>query len=385
MLRRWSTMFTKCAGKMGKKKSMSTLLVVSQLAFLVKFSAGHSSLAISSDGVAAVSASDESSSPDLHAKGLILVKVYCLIIVFWSTFFAGVSPYFFRWNSSFLALGTQYAGGVFLGTAFIHFLSDSHDEFQKLTTRHYAFAELLAISGYLITMLGDLIIQWISLRASVPTSTSASAPDRETATKLAEEKGKVAGCCCKCKPVEMEGVCKCAGEKVPADLNEATAALVYRTSFGDALILILALCFHSVFEGIAIGVAETKQDAWKALWTISLHKLFAAIAMGVALLRMLPNRPLLSCFSYAFVFAISTPVGVAIGIIIDANAQGAIADWVYAVSVGLASGVFVYVAINHLLAKGYSPSKTALDGPVQKATAVILGAATIAVVMIWDT
>ena len=30
---------------------------------------------------------------------------------------------------------------------------------------------------------------------------------------------------------------------------------MHRTSFGDAVILILALCFHSVFEGIAIGVA----------------------------------------------------------------------------------------------------------------------------------
>lgn len=31
--------------------------------------------------------------------------------------------------------------------------------------------------------------------------------------------------------------------------------LVKQTSVGDAVLLILALCFHSVFEGIAIGVA----------------------------------------------------------------------------------------------------------------------------------
>lgn len=131
--------------------------------------------------------------------------------------------------------------------------------------------------------------------------------------------------------------------------------------------------------------AETKQDAWKVLWTISLHKVFAALAMGVALLRMLPNRPLVSCFSYALVFAISTPIGVAIGIIIDATTQGVTADWVYAISMGMASGVFIYVAINHLLAKGdVSPPKNCLNEPFHKFTAVTLGAATIAVVMIWD-
>ena len=100
-------------------------------------------------------------------------------------------------------------------------------------------------------------------------------------------------------------------------------------SVGDSILLIVALCFNSVFEGIAIGAAETKDDAWKALWTISLHKIFAAIAMGIALLRMIPNRPFLSCAAYAFAFAISSPIGVAIGIIIDATTKGAVADWIF--------------------------------------------------------
>lgn len=131
--------------------------------------------------------------------------------------------------------------------------------------------------------------------------------------------------------------------------------------------------------------AETKLKAWKALWTVALHKVFAAIAMGIALLRMLPNRPLVSTASYAFAFAISSPMGVAIGIIIDATTQGTAADWVYAVTMGMASGVFIYVAINHLLAKGYTPPcKIALDRPLYKFLCIATGAATMAVVMIWD-
>lgn len=105
-------------------------------------------------------------APNLRAKGLILVKVYCLIIVFFATLFAGISPYFFRWNSTFLVLGTQFAGGIFLATALLHFLSDAHNSFQDLTTKQYAFAEMLAMAGYLITMFGDLVIQWVVLRSS---------------------------------------------------------------------------------------------------------------------------------------------------------------------------------------------------------------------------
>ncbi|KAL5777061.1 hypothetical protein ACOSP7_009987 [Xanthoceras sorbifolium] len=65
------------------------------------------------------------------------------------------------------------------------------------------------------------------------------------------------------------------------DLYSSKLSLVTVNSFGDSIMLIVALCFHSVFEGIAIGVAETEADTWKALWTISLHKIFAAITMGI--------------------------------------------------------------------------------------------------------
>nr|CAB3500517.1 unnamed protein product [Digitaria exilis] len=99
--------------------------------------------------------------------------------------------------------------------------------------------------------------------------------------------------------------------------------------------------------------------------------------MGIALLRMLPNRPLLSCFAYAFMFAISSPIGVATGIV---------ANWIFAVSMGLATGIFIYVSINHLLSKGYKPQRSVtIDTPVGRWLAVVLGVAVIAVVMIWDT
>jgi zinc transporter 1/2/3 len=169
------------------------------------------------------------------------------------------------------------------------------------------------------------------------------------------------------------------------DAASAKSTLSTASSFGDSILLIFALCFHSVFEGIAIGVAETKADAWKALWTITLHKIFAAIAMGIALLRMIPDRPFVSCVAYAFAFAISSPVGVAIGIIIDATTQGPVADWIFAISMGLACGVFVYVSINHLSTKGYLPQRSVLvDTPLYKFLAVSLGIGVIAVVMIWD-
>ncbi|KAL7083308.1 hypothetical protein ACP275_14G153200 [Erythranthe tilingii] len=288
---------------------------------------------------------DGGGSKNLHSKGLVLVKIWCLIIMFAATFAGGVSPYFYRWNESFLLLGTQFAGGVFLGTALMHFLSDSNSTFADLTPKPYPFAFMLAAAGYLLTMLGDCVVAYV-----------------------VGENGGGGG-----------------DDDVEGGKDHINPVLTTTSSVGDTVLLILALCFHSVFEGIAVGIADTKGDAWRNLWTISLHKIFAAIAMGIALLRMIPKRPFLTTLIYSFAFAISSPVGIGIGIALDATSQGRSADWTYAISMGIACGVFIYVAINHLISKGFKPvAKCYFDTPFFKFLAVVLGVGVIAVVMIWD-
>ncbi|KAK1392829.1 Zinc transporter 11 [Heracleum sosnowskyi] len=314
---------------------------------------------------------DHDAPVDLRNKSLILVKIWCLILVFVGTFIGGISPYFMKWNEGFLVLGTQFAGGVFLGTAMMHFLSDANETFGDLSDNAYPFAFMLACAGYLFTMLADSVISYVYGKHK---NTTSAVNDVELPGNQIEKPDGTANL----SPSQVQGHC--------STNHFVNAPSATASSVGDSILLIFALCFHSVFEGIAIGVAETKADAWKALWTICLHKIFAAIAMGIALLRMIPDRPLLSCAAYAFAFAISSPVGVAIGIVIDATTQGAVADWIFAISMGLACGVFIYVSINHLLSKGYAPLKSVkVDTPHHKFLAVTFGVGVIAVVMIWDT
>ncbi|MBA0816471.1 hypothetical protein Gohar_001132 [Gossypium harknessii] len=264
---------------------------------------------------------------NLRSKSLVLVKIWCLILVFVGTFISGVSPYFLKWNQGFLVLGTQFAGGVFLGTAIMHFLSDANETFEDLTTKQYPFAFMLTCVGYLVTMVADSVVSYVY--------------------------GKGKGSSCHTYDLELHGT----GTGTDAAC-ERSSSLSSVSSFGDSVLLIVALCFHSIF---------------------------AAIAMGIALLRMIPDRPFLSCIAYAFAFAISSPAGVAIGIILDATTEGVMADWIFAISMGLACGVFIYVSINHLLSKGYTPHKTvSVDKPHYKFLAVLLGVGVIAVVMIWD-
>ncbi|KAL0399131.1 UNVERIFIED_CONTAM: Zinc transporter 11 [Sesamum radiatum] len=336
------------------------------LLFLVLSASAHGGDSDSDSG-------SPSEKPNLRSRSLILVKIWCLILVFVGTFAGGMSPYFMKWNEGFLILGTQFAGGVFLGTALMHFLSDSNETFGDLTRKAYPFAFMLASAGYLLTMLADCVVSYVYGKRGRGSANG----DVELQGIIAANAHHAAG----------NGSRLHSDSKLQENATDFTqASLATAASLGDSILLIAALCFHSVFEGIAIGVAETEADAWRALWTVCLHKIFAAIAMGIALLRMIPDRPLLSCAAYAFAFAISSPAGIAIGIVIDATTQGAVADWIFAISMGLACGVFIYVSINHLLSKGYKPQKmVSLDTPEYRFLAVLLGVGVIAVVMIWDT
>ncbi|CAM8889360.1 unnamed protein product [Rhodiola kirilowii] len=306
---------------------------------------------------------DQEEGVNIRSKGLVLVKIWCLIILLVSTFAGGISPYFYRWNESFLLLGTQFAGGVFLGTSMMHFLSDSNSTFKDLTTtKEYPFAFMLASFGYLLTMFGDCIISYVNNIGN------------ESNSRVEVEEAR---------PGHEENT-----DHSHVDQMDSTPVFLKTSSsssFGDTILLILALCFHSVFEGIAVGVSASKAEAWRNLWTISLHKVFAAIAMGIALLRMIPKRPFVTSAAYSFAFAVSSPVGIGIGIIVNATAEGKVAEWIYAISMAVACGVFIYVAINHLIAKGFKPhTKSYFDTPLYKFLAVTFGVGVIAVVMIWD-
>lgn len=197
------------------KTLKSTFLILCLLAYFVYQIKGHGGEDDDSDKVT-----------NLRSKSLVLVKIWCLIILLVATFLSGVSPYFCRWNEVFILLGTQFAGGVFLGTSMIHFLSDSNETFRDLTTNTYPFAFMLACGGYLLTMFGDCVVAYVT-----------SSNKREAKVLEVEEEGGIT-------PQE------------PHQHQEITDVAIMKTSnIGDTILLIIALCFHSVFEGIAVGVS----------------------------------------------------------------------------------------------------------------------------------
>ncbi|MCL7027315.1 hypothetical protein MKW94_008083 [Papaver nudicaule] len=102
-----------------------------------------------------------------------------------------------------------------------------------------------------------------------------------------------------------------------------------------AMVLIVLFGLYSGLEGIAIGVADNQTDPWASLWNKSLVDILIAIVMGNGLFKLIPDKPFLAPFVYWFLFIVSTPIGIGIGVRIDASTERAVTDWIFAVSSGI--------------------------------------------------
>ncbi|MCL7051485.1 hypothetical protein MKW94_012744 [Papaver nudicaule] len=122
------------------------------------------------------------------------------------------------------------------------------------------------------------------------------------------------------------------------------------------MLLILSLSLYSGLEGIAIGVEDNQADPWRSLWDIPLYKLQLAIGMGSALFKLFADRPFLASLAYLLVSIVASPIGVAIGTRIDATTESKVADRMFVINAGFATGIFFYDAIQNVY-NGSKPRK----------------------------
>ncbi|KAL8588143.1 hypothetical protein ACOMHN_044113 [Nucella lapillus] len=135
-----------------------------------------------------------------------------------------------------------------------------------------------------------------------------------------------------------------------------------------ALLLLGALSFHTVFDGLAIGLQQTKAQIWGLLVGIAVHKGVVSFCLGVDLAtthtahtdnRAFPRRPVL----FMLLFALIAPVGVAIGMGVTSSHLDMLAELlVSSVLQALATGTFLYVTFFEILGQQFAHSHAAGAG-----------------------
>ena len=110
----------------------------------------------------------------------------------------------------------------------------------------------------------------------------------------------------------------------------------------------IALSVHSFFEGFALGLAREFATAFSIFLAILIHKGIAGMSLGISLVRTFPDD-LALCKWLVFSFAISSPIGIALGMAL-ANTD----DIIEVIFSSLAAGTFVYIGCSEVVVNEFS-------------------------------
>lgn len=113
-----------------------------------------------------------------------------------------------------------------------------------------------------------------------------------------------------------------------------------------SFMLFLSLSLHSVFEGLAIGLQSTDSKVLEICIAILVHKSIIVFSLSVKLVQS-AVAPLWVA-AYIGVFAMMSPIGIAIGISVM-EAQLEAGELVQAILEGLAAGTFIYITFLEIL------------------------------------
>lgn len=106
--------------------------------------------------------------------------------------------------------------------------------------------------------------------------------------------------------------------------------------------LVVALCTHSIFEGIAVGIQQDYDFTGYLSLSIALHNLVAAISLGGTFSRSGFTFP--KAFGLLISFSLSTPIGMTIGILL--TDQDPI---VSIILMSISAGTFIYVSCTEIM------------------------------------
>ncbi|XP_050675357.1 zinc transporter ZIP1 [Leptidea sinapis] len=312
------------------------------------------------------------SEDDDDTQGVILAKGVSMAVLFCASMVCGMIPLVLakrlRWikaddasnlkstNKVVVSL-LSFGGGVLLSTTFLHLLPEVDHNIEDLQAAgrmrefDFSLAPFLMCCGFfLMYLVEELVHVYIRHREKKSGSTAQLVRNLSVRRSRANSVDKVAGdksvtnstadlidqdAIRKGKDVETNNHHAHGHSHMPINgADDVTSAL-------RGLLIVLALSIHELFEGLAVGLESSTSNVWYMLGAVSAHKLVIAFCIGVELIAT-RTKTWLSVI-YITTFAIVSPLGIGIGILL-VGGEGATAAGSYSVVLqGLASGTLLYV------------------------------------------
>ena len=236
-------------------------------------------------------------------------------------------------------MGNCFAAGIFLLVGIVHLLPDAQEAFdESLSPDSLPLAYVIAVGGYALMVFIENIM--------FPGHTHSHGPDHghsePKSQTVAENNNRMSMDLKKTKPLNVDfEVVSPPHECENADCPVASPPQKIHASALPGAILACALVVHSIFEGIACGLLDTKSSVITLCVAILIHNIPAALALAIKLQGV--NKWI--SFLLMLAFITSSPLGIAVGISLSNLAYPAVEGAFLAIS----SGTFVYIGCTEIM------------------------------------
>uniref|UniRef100_A0A8D8SAC9 Zinc transporter ZIP3 n=1 Tax=Cacopsylla melanoneura TaxID=428564 RepID=A0A8D8SAC9_9HEMI len=312
---------------------------------------------------------------------LVEAKALIVILLAFVRLFSGLVPLCFtkqlkRWTAIdnpnrqrvdiTVSLCLSLGGGVLLATCFIHMIPEVRHAIENHSphsTHHFPFTELLVCIGFFIVYIVEESVRHClqtrhktgskSNHVEVPWTTKS----RAEVTPLDSGNNSKPGSGCGGGTPHHGGMGGQDGHPHVHTLPPlGTSSTCEHTSSQHihslrSFLVVLALSFHSVMEGLAIGLEQSLSDVWTLFTAVSIHECTILFCVGLEML--ITRHTLVSIVTHIVTLALVSPFGVIVGTLVTVNPvlSPELQGLGIAGLQGLAAGTILYVTFFEVLDK----------------------------------
>ncbi|CAG9860968.1 unnamed protein product [Phyllotreta striolata] len=282
---------------------------------------------------------DHKSYESCYNNDTTLAKVLAMSILFVISFLIGILPIklnkWFDWTSEakhsvFVKFLLGMGGGILLCMTFIHLLPEVKTKIEGNHISAYIskrLAEILLCTGFFaMYLIEECVHSYLHYREE----------HLLLRTSLRIRRGEHLETMLKQDAMHSNQE----GHSHGASFDTSNTIAIIR-----GLLVVLALSIHELFEGLAVGLETSPKSVWYMFGAINAHKQVIAFCIGIELVSSKLKTWVI--IIYAFIFAIVSPLGIGVGILV-CNFRQSTAT-ISVILQGLASGTLVYVIFFEIL------------------------------------
>lgn len=273
----------------------------------------------------------------MEEKSYVVTQIVLAISMLIVTSIAGMVPLLILriikgTDRGWLSYLSCFSGGVFMATCFLDILPHINRTYARLAEHHnfddsFPVPSVVICGGFFLVYLIEHVTSLIFSQESCDKDKS----KRDVMTISSEE-----------TPAKF------AVEETISWISDDKAD---HTGFLKAMTFAVAISFHSLLEGFALGVQESSAAIYALFFSLLIHKAVEAFGVGIQISKGHGSNKVKIVAITILIYALMTPIGSILGtVLLNSEGTSLLKEGAMLLLESLAAGTFVYVTFIEILA-----------------------------------